>query len=328
MKVTKIAFLCIMFASATARAQAPTPEPPPPPDYRGPVSTSNGSSTVPKQISGGVLNGKAKSLPKPQYPAAGRAVGASGAVTVQVLIDETGAVISASAVSGHPLLRAAAVEAARGALFSPTLLAGQAVKVSGVITYNFVLPLSLAQISFAVAHAEATGSFGDYLTTGSIKNSLPRDWEAERRILDSLTFEPVQRSLPVAPPPANTSEKFTVMGNSGSTEPSILDLRSRETLKEFTDLLYARIGDNEVGRWNHEFGRALGRFVAYSDDIGMFGEIVLNLEALAISVPVADVERADDVRKFVVLARQAVTERSLVEELKNTAVQLSRFTHK
>lgn len=103
------------------------PPPPPPPVKK-----------VPKQISGGVLNGKATSLPKPPYPPAARAVRASGAVSVQVLIDESGSVVSATAVSGHPLLRAAAVQAARSARFSPTQLSGQPVKVSGVITYNFV----------------------------------------------------------------------------------------------------------------------------------------------------------------------------------------------
>lgn len=99
--------------------------PPPPPKPK------------PKTISGGVLNGKATSLPKPAYPPAAKAIRASGAVSVQVLIDESGRVVSASAVSGHPLLRAAAVSAAQGARFSPTLLSGQPVKVSGVITYNF-----------------------------------------------------------------------------------------------------------------------------------------------------------------------------------------------
>jgi TonB family protein len=103
-------------------------------------STENGKKPVPKQISGGVLNGKATSLPKPPYPPAARAVRASGTVAVQVLVDEYGSVVSASAVSGHPLLRAAAVSAARGARFAPTMLSGQAVKVSGVITYNFVPP--------------------------------------------------------------------------------------------------------------------------------------------------------------------------------------------
>ncbi|MGQ0543497.1 MAG: energy transducer TonB [Blastocatellia bacterium] len=135
----------------------------PPPDYKGPVNTSGTGSdsglkggggddetgkdapppppkVIPKQISGGVLNGKATSLPKPPYPPAARAVRAGGPVTVQVLIDENGNVVSASAVSGHPLLRAAAASAARGAKFSPTKLSGQPVKVSGVITYNFVAP--------------------------------------------------------------------------------------------------------------------------------------------------------------------------------------------
>lgn len=110
------------------RDREAAPPPPPPPPKKEP----------PKTISGGVLNGKATNLPKPPYPPAARAVRASGAVSVQVLISETGSVISASAVSGHPLLRPAAVAAAREARFSPTLLSGQAVKVSGVITYNFV----------------------------------------------------------------------------------------------------------------------------------------------------------------------------------------------
>jgi protein TonB len=85
-----------------------------------------------------VLNGKAISLPPPTYPPIARAAHASGTVTVQVLVDEEGKVVTAHAVSGHPLLQAAAVQAARQARFSPTKLSGQPVKVSGVIIYNFV----------------------------------------------------------------------------------------------------------------------------------------------------------------------------------------------
>jgi protein TonB len=91
-----------------------------------------------RAVSGGVLNGRALSLPKPRYPAAARAVRVTGAVQVQVLIDEDGNVFLAQAVGGHPLLQSAAVTAACGSQFSPTLLAGQPVKVSGIITYNFV----------------------------------------------------------------------------------------------------------------------------------------------------------------------------------------------
>ena len=103
-------------------------EPPPPP-----------APTPPRApISGGVLNGKAISLPKPAYPPIARQAHASGTVVVQVTIDENGNVISARAISGHPLLQAVSVGAARGARFSPTKLSGQPVKVTGVITYNFV----------------------------------------------------------------------------------------------------------------------------------------------------------------------------------------------
>jgi TonB family protein len=89
-------------------------------------------------VSKGVINGIAQNLPKPEYSAAARAVGAQGRVNVQVTISETGAVISANAVDGHALLRPAAENAARKARFTPTILSDTAVKVTGVIVYNFV----------------------------------------------------------------------------------------------------------------------------------------------------------------------------------------------
>jgi len=115
----------------SAPAKVQIADEPPPPDAPKP--------TPPRApISGGVLNGKAISLPKPAYPPIAKAAHASGTVVVQVLIDENGNVVSAHAVSGHPLLQGAAVGAARQARFSPTKLSGQPVKVTGVIQYNFV----------------------------------------------------------------------------------------------------------------------------------------------------------------------------------------------
>jgi TonB family protein len=86
-----------------------------------------------------VLNGRAKDLPKPLYPAIARQVRASGLVSVQVLIDEHGKVVSAQALQGHPFLIPSAVKAAYQARFSPTLVGDTPVKVSGIINYNFVL---------------------------------------------------------------------------------------------------------------------------------------------------------------------------------------------
>ncbi|HJX89748.1 MAG TPA: energy transducer TonB [Pyrinomonadaceae bacterium] len=87
-----------------------------------------------------ILNSRAISLPKPPYPQMAKQIRVQGIVTVQVLIDEVGRVLSAKAMSGHPLLVPDSQRAALQARFSPTTINGQPVKVSGVITYNFVLP--------------------------------------------------------------------------------------------------------------------------------------------------------------------------------------------
>ncbi|HYN83903.1 MAG TPA: VWA domain-containing protein [Pyrinomonadaceae bacterium] len=102
-----------------------------------PKESAQASAQAP--VSGGLLNGKAVSLPKPVYPTAARNVGAKGTVTVEILIDEQGRVIRARAVSGHPLLLQAAVAAARQAKFSPATLSGQPVQVAGTLNYNFII---------------------------------------------------------------------------------------------------------------------------------------------------------------------------------------------
>ena len=85
-------------------------------------------------IAGGMLNSKAIYLPVPEVPAGE----ASGVVLVAILIDEAGTVIEARAVSGPANLHAAAVNAAKLARFTPTLLMGEPVRVSGTLSYNFV----------------------------------------------------------------------------------------------------------------------------------------------------------------------------------------------
>jgi protein TonB len=105
------------------------PDNPPPPD----------PPRTPKTISKGVISGNAVSLPKPVYPELAKRMRVSGKVSVQVLVDETGRVVSATVVNGSPFLRSAAQNAAMQARFSPTKVGDQPVKVSGVIIYNFEL---------------------------------------------------------------------------------------------------------------------------------------------------------------------------------------------
>jgi TonB family protein len=96
---------------------------------------------MPKQINvaGGALQGSADKRVQPVYPAVAKAARAQGPVQVQITIDESGNVVSAEAKDGHPLLREAAVDAARQWHFKPTTLENKTVKVQGLLTFNFVL---------------------------------------------------------------------------------------------------------------------------------------------------------------------------------------------
>ncbi|HEX5084039.1 MAG TPA: TonB family protein [Blastocatellia bacterium] len=92
------------------------------------------------RVSGGVLQGTAIRKVQPAYPAIARTVRASGPVQVQITISETGEVIDAVAINGHPALRNAAQDAARQWMFNPTEISGTPVKAQGLLTFNFKLP--------------------------------------------------------------------------------------------------------------------------------------------------------------------------------------------
>ena len=87
-----------------------------------------------------VLCGRAISLPKPPYPEEAKAKKISGVVRVNIVIDETGRVIWAEAVEGHPLLRDVSLKAACNSKHSPIKISNRAVKAGSVITYRFGPP--------------------------------------------------------------------------------------------------------------------------------------------------------------------------------------------
>jgi len=116
---------------APAASTAVVVDAPPPP--------ANMPKPLLKPVSGGVLNGKAISLPAPTYPEAAKRMRATGTVTVEVVVDETGKVMSARATDGPAVLRDVAIQAAMRAKFSATTLSGQPVKVTGIINYKFAM---------------------------------------------------------------------------------------------------------------------------------------------------------------------------------------------
>jgi TonB family protein len=104
-------------------------EPPPPP-----------KPTPTPRVSKGVTSGEAVSKAYPIYPTIAKQINASGRVQVAIMIDENGRVIEAKAISGHPVLRSAAEDAAKKWIFRPTLLDGKPVKQPGTLTFDFVPP--------------------------------------------------------------------------------------------------------------------------------------------------------------------------------------------
>jgi TonB family protein len=113
-------------------SRTPIPTPQPTIIRPGVSPTPRPASTPSRNLNGGVLNGMAVSLPRPIYPPMAKQIGVGGQVRVQVSVDSSGNVISARAVSGHPMLRSAAESAAR-----QSKMRVDAANMTGQIVYNF-----------------------------------------------------------------------------------------------------------------------------------------------------------------------------------------------
>jgi TonB family protein len=266
------------------------------------LSGVSAQTPAPKIVSKGVVNGSAVSLPKPAYPAAAKAVRASGTVSVQVTIDEQGNVISATAIGGHPLLQAAAVEAARAAKFRPTLLEGQPVKVTGIITYNFVAAMSLTEIGYELSFAEKSMSLKNF-TLSSVNGSLPADWKEEREDLKALnaylvekkgeenkvtTQESSSLSSSISDKSSEPKEKMVIASSSGAAiynGRQMLDERAVDMLRELQSKIENRLTANERTLWAFRLGRLLGKINAEIEDVDNTRANIAELSQMGAGAP-------------------------------------------
>lgn len=237
------------------------------------LSTVSAQTEKPlKSISGGVLNNKASSLPLPAYPSAARAVGVRGTVNVKVEIDEQGNIVSATAVSGHPLLRQAAEQAATEAKFNPTFLSGQPVSVSGVLVYNFA--------GSSNESSEKSAINQEWLIIGNllgiserngirVKTSLPAEFASEQEQLNRLVkLSPEEQKTQV---------------------PAILSVIKSKL--------------NAADSWRFEFGLAKGRIYGNFDDEN---SILLNLAKFKkLALNKAEGIQEDEINNAVELAKIA-----------------------
>lgn len=120
--------------SPTQTPAAPTPRP----TVSATPSPTNAPSNTNRPVNIGTINSRAVSLPLPAYPSSARQVRATGRVAVMVTLDRDGNVVSATATTGHPLLRGPAEDAAMRSRFRPVSVNGVTVPARGTILYNFV----------------------------------------------------------------------------------------------------------------------------------------------------------------------------------------------
>jgi periplasmic protein TonB len=122
----------------TDTREAPPPPPPPTPTpVVKPAATPTPDTVV--RLTSKLTQGRVLRKVQPPYPEIARKARIQGSVQVQIDISETGAVTNVILLSGNPLLRDAALQAAKQWLFIPTELNGRPVRAIGVLTFNFVL---------------------------------------------------------------------------------------------------------------------------------------------------------------------------------------------
>jgi len=91
------------------------------------------------RIGGTVARQKVRFEVSPTYPPEARSSGIEGTVKLHAIIANDGSIAQLQAVSGHPMLVQAAIDAVRQWRYEPTLLNGQAVEVDTEIDVVFQL---------------------------------------------------------------------------------------------------------------------------------------------------------------------------------------------
>lgn len=138
------------------------------------------------ETTGNINGAKAILLPKPVFPVEAGEAGAEGKVKVEITIDESGSVTAAKAVSGHPALFEAAQNAALKSKFSVPKAGGAGTKVSGFISYNFLIEApNWFKVGYDIAVIEKVPTLG-FFQIPVIKKVIQTDWQTEIDLLAQL----------------------------------------------------------------------------------------------------------------------------------------------
>ena len=185
-------------------AEKPTPQPP--------TSTEADASKEDVKpailrISEEVLRKAAIALPEPEYPADAELARASGAVQVEMIIDQNGVVTAARATSGNPMLFDAATSAARKARFLMTAFSDRPTSAYSVLTYNFARPVEVA--------STPTNASSNTIDARMEKSAPPETKAAPPPVTESTKTPPVTASVANNNPGATDTKSFAGYFNKG-----------------------------------------------------------------------------------------------------------------
>lgn len=117
----------------------PSSNPAPPRVLRSPRGTRyKGLGTF--SVSSGVMASNLVSASPPEYPRLARLTHIQGQVILQVVVSRSGTVVDTHVLSGHRILRGAAIKAVRRWRYRPYLVQGHPTDVATIVTVDFSLP--------------------------------------------------------------------------------------------------------------------------------------------------------------------------------------------
>ncbi|MGC2237569.1 MAG: energy transducer TonB [Pyrinomonadaceae bacterium] len=215
------------------------------------------------ETTGNIGGAKAILLPKPVYPVEAREAGAEGKVKVEITIDESGSVASAKAVSGHPALYEAAQNAALKSKFSVPKVGGEGTKVSGFITYDFLIETpNWFKVGYDIAVIEKLPTLG-FFQIPVIKKVIQTDWQTETDLLEQLRVirneeKKAFDSMPVERPvlmnnrtPNSASQTMSMRINIPPQNPQKIS-----AAQNLLTALQARLAGDELSLWQLNLGIA------------------------------------------------------------------------
>ncbi len=219
----------------------------------------------------GNIKRKAVLLPKPPFPREALEAGADGIVKIEVVIDAEGNVVSAKAISGHPLLFATAEETARKTKFRRIETPDQNVKETGIITYNFAIEkFGWTKIGYDLAVIQKAPTLRPF-NVPRIAKAFQPEWTDEREILNKLAemrrieietqtpFSDKPGFIRQTAPNSSGAMQSSIKGEFRVTSPNPPTSERIAFAQNLTASLQSRLASDESNLWRFNLGINLAK---------------------------------------------------------------------